>query len=73
MSLVDHFKAVADDGEEFTVVMTREMHVTRLLNGEETRRLGLPEFRLDDGRMLRQIDAQTFQILGTDKIIRKVG
>lgn len=70
---VDRFQAVADDGEEFTVIVYRQTIKGRDLDGTEWTKLGLPDLALVDGSAVNQIDTETFQIVETDKIIRKVG
>lgn len=71
-NLVDRFMAVDDDGKEYTVIEYRELIEDNKLEAGGPR-LGFPRFALDDGSAVNQIDAKTFQIIETDKIIRKIG
>ena len=68
----DRFKAVSDDGEEFTVIVYRTVTEERHLTGGSTR-LGLPRLALADGSTVTPgDDPETFKIVQTHKIIRKV-
>jgi hypothetical protein len=70
-NLVDRFLAVDDDGKEYTVFEYREIIEDNKLEAGGPR-LGLPRFALDDGSAVTLCDAETFKIVLTDKIIRKV-
>ena len=70
--LIDRFDAASDDGDLFTVEVYQTVRTTRLLNGESRVTRGMKRLALSDGRDLNWIDAQTFKIVVTDEIIRKV-
>jgi hypothetical protein len=68
---VGRFDAVSDEGDIYTVVVFQEFTEFRSLIGGSTLP-GLQEFRLLDGSFVNQINPETFQILDTDEILRKV-
>ena len=65
------FRAVSDGGEEFIVIEYRRFARDRDLSGTSTRQ-GLPVFRLSDGSPVNRIDPETYKIVQTDQIIRKI-
>jgi len=69
---IDRFKAVSDDGTDFTVVIYQEMVVSRPLGGDVQYIKGLKRCALSDGRHVNMIDATTFKIVSTDQVIRKI-
>lgn len=69
---VQRIQAQGDDGARYTVieyVWVTELHP---ISGEPSSVKGAREWRLDDGRHVNMIDAETFEILDTDEIIRKL-
>ena len=69
---VGQFRAVADDGEKFTVIIYREVVIDRALDGSSTRRLGLPRLETDTSQAVTpSVNPKTFKIVQTDQIIRK--
>jgi hypothetical protein len=66
------FEAVSDAGEEFTVIEYQRIHEHRDLSGKTSVTRGLKRLVLSDGSTVVQIDPETFKILQTDKLIRKV-
>jgi hypothetical protein len=68
---VDRFDAESEDGEVYTVVVYQEFVEFRSVMGNDWKP-GLQELRLLDGSHVNQIGSETFRILDTDEIIRKV-
>ena len=68
---IDRFQCQSDDGEKFIVIKHQEVVLERRLTGE-TPRKKLPVLRLEDGRVVTPLDAETFKIVDTDQIIRKI-
>lgn len=68
---VDRFEVETDDEERLTVVKLQPITKTRNHGGTSIAG-GKPILRLTDGRLVRQLDPETFQIVDTDQIIRKV-
>lgn len=68
---VDRFQAESDDGDVYTVVVFQEFIEFRSMTGNDWKP-GLRELKLLDGSHVNEIDSETFQILDTDEIIRKI-
>ncbi len=66
------FKAVSDNGAEFTVIEYERLHEHRELSGQTSFTRGLKRLVLSDGSTVVQIDPETFKILRTNEVIRKV-
>ena len=66
------FKARSDRGKEFTVIEYQSIHEHKDLSGKISTTKGLGRFALNDGSTVVQIDSETFKIIQTDEIIRKV-
>ena len=69
---IDRFQCRSDNGEIFTVIKYQEIERKPNLEGGILRRK-LPVLRLEDGLHVTMLDAETFKILDTDEIIRKIG
>ena len=69
---VQRFKAVADDGKMFMVIEYADV-VSVPAGGSLLRADGVSSWELSDGRDVNMRDAETFQILDTNQIIRKIG
>lgn len=72
MRETDRFQAAGEDGRVFTVVERRIVSTATTLRGRTAERLGARDYVLSDGRDLNPIDHETFKIVLTDEIIRKV-
>ena len=72
---VDRFAVKADDGERFILVEYQATTRTLKLDGSTPIAQGKSPtlLRLSDGREVNFIDSETFQIVDTNQIIRKVG
>lgn len=68
---IDRFKAKDDDDAEFTVVVFQTFVTHQPLSGPASELKGAIDYELADGGSISQIDSETFQILRTNKIIRK--
>jgi hypothetical protein len=66
------FRAVSDDGEEFVVIEYQRIHEHKDLNGKISITKGLKRLALNDGSGVNRIDPDTFKIVQTDQIIRKI-
>ncbi len=71
---VDRFAVKTDDGERFILVEYHVTTTTQNLDGNTSIAQGKSPavLRLSDGRAVNFIDSETFQIVDTDQIIRKV-
>jgi hypothetical protein len=68
---IERFKAISDDGAEFTVIRHRSIIESRANSEPPTRSKGIPQLTLTDGRIVNQIDPETYQIVETNQIIRR--
>jgi hypothetical protein len=74
MEEVERFEAASDDGTVYTVIVYQQPRVLRKLAGDEARsrnRRAL-DLRLLDGSRVMQIDSETFKIVKTDELIRRL-
>jgi hypothetical protein len=65
--------AVGSDGTEYEVIEIQEYDERRTINGEWIRIDGFRRLELDDGSFVNRKDAETFEIVSTGEIIRKIG
>jgi hypothetical protein len=65
------FRAISDDGQEFVVIEYQPICETRTLSGTSITK-GLKRLVLSDGSSVNQIDPETFKIVQTHQIIRKI-
>ena len=72
MREIDRHDCEDDDGKEYVVIEYQHYRMWRPLNGPPQETPTVREFLLVDGRDVNQVDDNTFQIVLTDKIIRKV-
>jgi hypothetical protein len=72
MRETDRFSARGDGGANYTVIEYREVLTETPLRGRRAEALGARDYRLSDGRHVNWIDNETFQILDTNEVIRKV-
>jgi hypothetical protein len=71
--LIDQFDAVNDAGERFTIMKYQQIDALRTLNPPgTTHQRSKPYHLLADRRNVNRIDDQTFLIVETEEIIRKV-
>jgi hypothetical protein len=68
---VERFTAVSDDGQRHTIIAMQEMIEVNAV-GQHTWIKGLKRMQLPDGSPVNYIDPNTFQIVHTDLIVRKV-
>lgn len=70
---IDCFDAKTNDGRRYSVVVYQEF-VDATAMGDQTRKWlpGLKRAELSDGSSLNRIDNDTFKIVATDEIIRKI-
>jgi hypothetical protein len=66
------FRAVSDDGEEFVVIEYQRIIEHKLLSGATSVTKGLKRLALSDGSSVNQIDPETFKVVQTDQLIRKI-
>lgn len=71
--LIARHIAESDDGETFEVLEYQHYTQARPLSGSPTRLPTVREYFLSDGRDVNWVDSETFKIVETDQIIRKVG
>ena len=71
--IIDQFNAMGDSGEIFTVLIYQRVDELHALDGSTIEKRRLPHLVLLDGRLVNPTDdPNTFQIVETDEIIRKV-
>lgn len=70
---INRFRAQHKDGRIVTVIERQEQVPFRNLNGQITYHRGTTTLTLDGGGYVSQIDSETFKIIDTDEIIRKIG
>ena len=64
--------AVADDGTMYTVITYQHFTRSNLISGPQQWIPGTKHMALLNGESVNYIDDETFQIVQTDEIIRKV-
>ncbi|MFM0256074.1 hypothetical protein [Paraburkholderia sediminicola] len=69
--VTEQFKAKDESGNVYQVVVHRNSINTSTLDGPGSL-LGLPDFRLSDGRSLNRISENVFQIVQTGTKIERV-
>lgn len=69
---IRRFIAETDDGEKFTIIEYQNFTTHRPINGPSQTIPGLKRLTLLDGSHVNMIDEETFQIVQTDQIIRKI-
>ena len=70
--VIDRFKARDDDGNAYVVVECQDFNEYRTLSEPTQWVPGLKSLMLDDGSSVNFIDDNTFKIVKTDTIIRRV-
>lgn len=68
----DRFNARSDDGTIYTVIEYQNILESRMLDGSVSRAKGLKSLFLTNGASVNYIDDDTFQVVQTDEIIRRV-
>jgi hypothetical protein len=69
--VVERFNVAGDDGITHTVIAIQEFIEVRAVGQHEWIK-GMKRLELDDGSPINYIDANTFKIVFTDQIVRKV-
>jgi hypothetical protein len=70
---INRFKAKSEDGKEYTIIEYQEEHDVTSMPSEYREWLpGLKRLATSDGLAVNYIDSETFKIVSTDEIIRKV-
>jgi hypothetical protein len=69
--MIDKFKAQSDDGATYTVHEFQEFVATGTKDGDDWIP-GLKELKLNDGSRLNLIDENTFEIVQSGTILRRV-
>lgn len=71
--VIEEFFAEDDDGNDYEVEITQEFMERRHIASPFPEWVGgLKEARLDDGTPLNYIDADTYKVVTTGKIIKRV-
>ncbi|RWC61071.1 hypothetical protein [Mesorhizobium sp.] len=68
----ERINARSDGGTTHIVIETQNIIETRMLDGSVSRTKGLKSLRLQNGAAVNHIDDDTFKIVQTDEIIRRV-
>ena len=70
---IDRFRAKSDEGHTYVVVIYQEFHRVEEVGSPTASWVpGMKRLALSDGSPLNRIDDNTFKIVFTNKIIRKV-
>ena len=71
---IDRFPCRSEDGDEFTVVIWQKLSTFRPLSGPPQEVAGIKDATLSDGRHVnfKSGEIDTFQILDTDQIIKRI-
>lgn len=69
---IDRFEAKDDDGKIFTVVEYQHMIEVTPISGPTSIAKGTKELFLTNGHSVEYIDDETFKVIETGKIIRRV-
>ncbi|MFL6843758.1 MAG: hypothetical protein ACJ8ER_02620 [Allosphingosinicella sp.] len=69
---VERFAAIGDSGRTYTVVIYQKLIEFRPLSGPVQYAKGAMDAKLLDGRDVNPKDTETFEIVETGEIIRKV-
>ncbi|WP_256753316.1 hypothetical protein [Mesorhizobium sp. Mes31] len=68
----DRFQARSANGNIYTVIEHQNIIEMRMLDGTTQRAKGTRSLYLSNGQSVNHIDENTFQIVETDEIIRRV-
>ena len=66
------FNAVAEDGTTYTVIEIQRYSVFRPLSGAQQERPSSRRYQISTGEEVTPLDGETFQIVCTEQVIRKV-
>ena len=70
--LSQKIKSRSDDGKEITIFEYTTSVLHQALSGRSPRLKGSRRYALDDGASVNCIDENTFQVVQTDQILRKI-
>ena len=68
----DRFECQDDNGNLYTVIESTRYNVFKAIDGSSQEIEGSKSFYLLNGHSVNDIDGETFQVVETDLIIRKV-
>lgn len=69
---VNRYRCRGEDGSEYTVIERQTFTNFRPMSGPSQNVGGALDWILSDGRDVNFVDDDTFQILDTDEVIRKI-
>ncbi len=69
---ISRVEARADNGTTYTVIEYQKIIETRLLSGQMSRASGTKRFALSNGGSVNYRDPETFEIVQTGEVIRKI-
>jgi len=70
--LINEFTAQSDSGKEYKVFYYKEQIDTGMMDNRNRSSDGMESYKLSSGEYLKPIDAESFEIVGTSEIIRKL-
>jgi hypothetical protein len=70
---INHYKCIGDSGHQYTVIEYQNFTHFKPLNGPAEDVAGTKGWLLLGGGYVNFVDDQTFQIVNTDELIRKIG
>lgn len=70
--LIERFKAKGNSGSEYEVLVIQRLVRNSTLDGLDSSLAGLPEAMLADGRRLNKIDDDTFKVVDTGEVVRRL-
>jgi hypothetical protein len=71
MTEIERFLAKTDKGREYTIILYQEHIHTEDFKGSQDIE-GPTRYLTSTGRLVNRIDSETFQIVETDEIVRKI-
>jgi len=70
---INRYRCIGDNGREYTVIEYQNVIRTQLKSGPPQDVLGTKDWCLSDGGEVNFADENTFQIVLTDELVRKIG
>ena len=69
---IDRFLVKSDNGTEYTIIERQYFISTRNANKEYEEIPGVRDFSTSSGKVVHQINAQTYQITATKEILHRI-
>jgi hypothetical protein len=69
---IDRFVAMDEEGNEYIIICLQTITKSQSLDGKFSITKGTKELRLENGEPVNFVDAETYKIVTTDKILKKI-